>query len=61
MWNLKKDTSELIHKTEIDSQTLKTTLCFPKGEVGGDDKLGVQDEQIHTTICKIGKQQGHTV
>ena len=31
MWNLKKDTNELIYRTEIDSQTLKTNLWFPKG------------------------------
>ena len=36
MWNLKKrDTNELIHKTEIDPQTLKTNLWLPKGKGGG--------------------------
>ena len=30
-----------------------------KGKREGD-KLGIWDEQIHTTIYKIGKQQGPT-
>ena len=28
---------------------------------GGRDKLGVWDEQIHSTIYRIDKQQGPTV
>ena len=37
MWNLKKnDTSELIYKTETDSQILKTNLWLPKGK-GGEE------------------------
>ena len=36
MWNLKKkDINELIYKTEMDSQTLKTNLQFPKGKERG--------------------------
>ena len=38
MWNIKKkkDTNELIYKTEIDPQTQKTNLWLPKGkDVGG--------------------------
>ena len=36
MWNLKKkkNTNELICKTEIDSQTQKTNLGLPKGKGG---------------------------
>ena len=38
MWNLKikNDTSELIYKTEINTQTEKTNLWLPegKGEAG---------------------------
>ena len=30
----KNDTDELINKTEIDSQTLKTNLWLPKGKGG---------------------------
>ena len=38
MWNLKKkDTNELIYKTEIDSQTWETNLWLPKGKGGGRD------------------------
>jgi len=36
MWNLKNDTDELIYKTEIDSQTVKTNLWLPKGKGGGE-------------------------
>ena len=62
MWNLKKiDTNELIYKTETDSQTQKTNLWLPKGEVGGRDKLEVWDQQKQTTIHKINKQQAFTV
>ena len=32
MWNKKKDTNELIYKTETDSQTSKTVLS--KGKLG---------------------------
>ena len=38
----KKDTNELIYKTEIDPQTEKTNLWLPKGKMGRD-KLGVWD------------------
>ena len=42
----KNDTNELIYKTEIDSQTLKTNLRLPKGKCGrgqGKNKLVVQE------------------
>ena len=29
MWNIKKDTNELIHKTETDSQTQEKTYGSP--------------------------------
>ena len=32
-----------------------------KGERRGRDKLGVWDQNIYTTIYKIGNQQGPTV
>ena len=34
MRNLKNDTNEPIHKTEIDLQTKKTNLWLPKGKEG---------------------------
>ena len=61
MWNLKNDTDELTYKTETDSQTQKTNLWLPKEKRVGRDKLGVWDQRIHTTICKIGKQQHPTI
>ena len=51
----KKDTNELIYKTEIDSQTEKINLWLPKW--GERDKLGVWDLNIHTTIYKMDNQQ----
>ena len=37
----------------------KQTYGYPKGwGQGGRDKLGVWDQQIQTTVYKIGKQQG---
>ena len=32
MWNLKNDTTEIIYKTEVDSQTEKANLWLPKGK-----------------------------
>ena len=43
MQNLKKNTNELIYKTETDSQTEKTNLWLPKGYGQRRDKLGVWD------------------
>ena len=40
MW-LKKDTDELIYKTEIDSQTWKTILQWPKVKGRVQGKLGI--------------------
>ena len=34
MQNLKKDTNELIYKTEVDPQTQKINLWLPKGKGG---------------------------
>ena len=38
----------------------KQTYVSQRGK-GGRDKLGVWDEQKHTTVYKIDKQQGPTV
>ena len=51
MISLKKDTHELICRTETGSQTLKTNLWFPKGTGSGRDWLGVWDWHMHTAIC----------
>ena len=55
----KNSTNEFLCKTEIDSQTQKTNLQFPKGNEGRD-KLGGWDLQMHTAIYKTDKQ-GFTV
>ena len=51
MWNVKKkkDTNELIYKTETDSQTWKTYLSLPKGkkEEGQIKGLGLTDTHYH--------------
>ena len=58
MWSLKNDTHEWIYKT--DSQIQKTNM-IPKGKGEGKDKLGIWDEHIQTTICKIDNKQGPSV
>ena len=50
-----------LYKTETDSQTQETNYGCQRGKGGGRDKLGVWDQQIHTTIDKIDKQQGPTI
>ena len=42
----KKDINEIVYKTETDSQTQKTNLCYQWGQlgwVGREDKLEVWD------------------
>ena len=46
MWNLEKDTDELISSTETDPQTQKTNSRLPKGRVGqtgwgADEDFGI--------------------
>ena len=50
----------LFTKQKKDSQTYKTNSWLPKGKIGGWG-IGVWDQQIHTFIYKIDKQQGPTV
>ena len=51
MWNLEKDTNELIYRTETDSQTLKNFwLSKGIGGVWGRDGLGVGDWRMHTEV-----------
>ena len=44
---------ELIYKTEIESQMLKTSLWLLKGKGGGRDRLRDGDRHVYTTIYKI--------
>ena len=53
-WNQTDDTNELVYKTEIDSQAQKTNTAI-KRAAGWGDKLGVWNQQIHTSIYKIDK------
>ena len=39
----------------------KQTYGYQRGIVGGRDKSGAWDKQMHTTICKTDDQQGPTV
>ena len=39
----------------------KQAYAYQKGEGWGEDKLGVWDQHIHTTIYKIDNQQGPTI
>ena len=44
LWDLKKDTNELIYKTETELQTQKTNLRLPEGKGGGErinQELGI--------------------
>ena len=45
MWNLKQDTSELIHEIEIDSQTQRPDW-LPRGKEAGRDVWGWQMQTI---------------
>ena len=46
----RKDSNELICRTETDSQTLKTKLWLPRVIDGGRDRLGVWDWPMHTVV-----------
>ena len=59
--NFKKDTNELIDKTETDLQILKTNLWVIKGEMlegGINQELGMN---MYSLLYMIDKQQGPTV
>ena len=59
--NFKKDTNELIDKTETDIQILKTNLRVIKGEMlegGINQELGMN---MYSLLYMIDKQQGPTV
>ena len=48
--NKKRDTNELIYKTEVESQIQKTNLWLPGGK-RARDKLGGWDWHIHTAAA----------
>ena len=51
VWYLKNNKNEIICKTDTENKHMVT-----KGKVAGKDQLGVQDEQINTTIQRIDKK-----
>ena len=65
--SLKKDTNELICRTETDSQTnklmiIKVWVPYGSGEGwGGRDGLGVWDWHMHTEVYGMTGQQGPAV
>ena len=58
-WNLKKLYKSTYTQNRNRSTDIENKLMVNKGD--GRGKLGVWDEHIHTTIYKIGNQQGPTV
>ena len=61
MSNLKKDTTKLICRTEIDLQTLQN-LWLPKGTAEAErDGLGVWDWHIHPQVYGMIGQWGPAV
>ena len=63
LWNLKNMLQvNLFTKQKQTHRCRKQYYGYQTGRSGeGRDKLGVWDEQIHTTIYKTDKQQGPTV
>ena len=62
MWNLKKVIKmNLFTKQKQTYRLREWTYGYQQGSVEGREKLGGWNGHIHTTIYKIGKQQGPTV
>ena len=61
MWNLKKDTNELICRTETDSQTLKTNYGYRMGEVRGRADWGLGTGTVWNIAYGMTGQQGATI
>ena len=55
------DTNVLICRTETDSQTLKTDLQLPKGQVAGRDGLEIWNWHMHTAVHGMTGQWGPAV
>ena len=62
MWNLKKDTNELIYRTETDSQILKYLMVNEEDRWGGGrDGLRVWDWHMQTEVHRTISHQGPAV
>ena len=59
MESKKRDTNELICRTETDPQTFKTNHGYQP--VGGRDGLRVGDLHVHTEVCGMTGQRGPAV
>ena len=61
MWNLKiNDTTELIYKTERNSQAQRISLWLPGKKDGERGSQGDWDGHVHTALFKMDNQQGPT-
>ena len=56
MWNLKKDTNELIYKAERDLYSLKTNIVTKGDRWWRRDELEVGDWHMHTVVFGITGQ-----
>ena len=61
MQNLKKDTNELIYKTETDSQTSKINLWLQRGSVGVKEGLGAWGLAYAHYVYRMDSQWGPAV
>ena len=57
----RKETSEFICGTEIDSQTLKTNLWLPKETGREEDILRVWDWHMYNVVCGMVGQWGPVI
>ena len=61
MWNLKKGYKWTYLQNRSTHRLRECTYGYHGERVGGEDRLGVWDWHVHTTIFKIDNQQGSTV
>ena len=57
----KENANELIYKTGIDSDTLKTNLWLLEREGRGSNVLGTQDWHVHTNVYGMDGQWGPAI
>ena len=60
-WNLKYYTSELIYKTETESQTQRTEWWLPRGGNQGKDGEGGWGQLMQALTYRMDTQQGPAV
>ena len=57
MWNIRYDTNVLTYKTQAHRHENRLLVVKGQSEYGNDG-LGLQDQQMQTTIYIMDKQQG---